>query len=270
MSLINLKELSRSGRTNCEATLKSAFSKLKPVSALLNLGNYFQGSSEIIPVDFFPTVGFSDAFFEVYDVDFSFQPDPDFTDAFYQLIFERPLTKEYGDKLREIYGYTFEDDPSISPDEAASAIYSEGSDTLFELSLDLGWNLAYRPEDNCVYSDNLYSGDLRRQGLTSALYHRVFQVVDRAEVDFLEIQEIVEPTTSQMFYGLRRSFGHDDSRLIGRLNTEYVRSPFFKLFDRLGFRDMEITTVENGLHISSLKGKKSDNLQFRLSPFREH
>jgi len=66
-----------------------------------------------------------------------------------------------------------------------------------------------------------------------------------------------------MFNGLRKRISQDD-KLCKILEEKYVKSPFFRLFNTLGFKDMEIITT-NEKYLYAIQGRKSDNLRFSIT-----
>ena len=115
---------------------------------------------------------------------------------------------------------------------------------------------------NVLTSDELHSYKFKKQSILTRFYQNLQKAFDFDDLDYLEISSIVENGTVNMFNPLRKKIGSDDylSKLLKR---KYVNSPFMRLFNTLGFRDMEILTGDGG-YLHTIMARKSDELSFRV------
>jgi hypothetical protein len=130
------------------------------------------------------------------------------------------------------------------------------------------YDIRYHPETNRVYATDLYSGKLRGQGLLTNVFKSIGEIVDFNDLDYLQIDEIVEKNTIDTFESIILKT-KDPIEICEAFKTEYQKSPFLRLFYGLGFLDMELRTYgdkkdKDAIYLGSIAGRKSPDLRFSM------
>jgi len=191
---------------------------------------------------------------------FCFEPiaDKESQDKFSDMIRNLDLNHKITSKLRG-FSHSIEYKP---PEPIEKIIESIGSnEDLFNFFVGWGYNVRYNQGENVIHTHDIYSGHFKNQGLMTWFYQSLQKVVDFDDIDQLEVEDIVQGSTVKMFNNLRAKIPNDDY-LCEMLKRKYVKSPFMRMFNRIGFRDMEIL-ADYG-YIIGIHAKKADELHFHI------
>jgi len=174
-----------------------------------------------------------------------------------QLIKSKELNRKKLRSLRGYYHYVFEKKP-----ESLEVILDrfDTEEALFNYIVGLSYDIRYY-SDNILTTSVIYSGEFRNQGLMTRFYQSLAANLDFKDLEYVEFQDIVENRTVNMFNRLRKKIPNDH-RLCELMKRKYVKSPFMKLLNKLGFKDMQIYT--ECIYIGDLRGRKSNHLNFSL------
>jgi hypothetical protein len=166
-------------------------------------------------------------------------------------------------KLREYYNYVY--DENAKSIEQIVDTFKKPEDLLGNLTNSY-YDVRHYPEENIITSESLYSGDFKNQGLMSLFYDRLAKAIDFDSIEGLKIEDIVEKNTKKMYEELWKNI-KDNAQLCEALKFNYIKSPFMRMFAKLGFKDMRLVTFEDKIHV--LSAKKSDELRFSIEEEKE-
>jgi len=276
MDRVKLREVSRKDYESISKKLNERLQAIPPMRLSVNLDNFFVENNGSIDVVALPNASaFADEDIGYYELVFSIdvrEEEPIIGD----LVRTRQLNKRTLHGFRSLYHKIYSKAPK-SIDEIFEKLRVFDSDQeLLEDLMGCGYDVRYgRYYDNetrssksksVLYTHSLYSGVLKGQGLLSYFFKSLKEVIDFDDLEFIEVDDIIEGRTCSMFNKLRRKISNDDY-LCNILRRKYVKSPFMRLFNSLGFRNMRLLTNEG--YMGTIQGYKADELEFSVHEVAE-
>ncbi|MDD5191570.1 MAG: hypothetical protein PHH54_02885 [Candidatus Nanoarchaeia archaeon] len=168
--------------------------------------------------------------------------------------------------MNELKGVSKKYDMQIKNLDPLKDIFDNDKKGYFDHLIGWYYDVRYNHNENNIYSSDIYGGKLRGKGLMTYFYQSLGKVIDYDTLDNLLIEDIVEKRTVNMFNRLRKKIPSNDY-LSQVLIKKHVKSPFMKMFNTLGFRNMEILESEGC--ICKIRAKKSDKLSFAIAEDKE-
>jgi len=258
--LIKLRDINKEDYENLAVDLSRKFSNLNPKKLKLRLEDFFEdfrGEMEFNSfVNVYPIV---DKSINYYELSFDFIFDENYKELS-SLIKEKELNRKVVRELRRFYHKIY-DDKKLESLESVFELFEDEKD-LFEFVTSFFVDLRYRYNSNYLHTHNIYTGYFKNQGLMNYLFESLNKFIDLEDLDYIEIDDIVEKNTCNMFNKLRKKIPNDDY-LVELLKRKYVKSPFMRAFYKLGFKKMNIIADDN--FISTIRANKSDELSFSIS-----
>lgn len=241
--------------------------QLSPIPLRLDLGKYFAEMKEIMPVFAKPDAELMEPpenmHWAGYAIVFGLKFDEKSLNQFFESAKKFELNEKTKKKLYEYYNYVYgEKAKSI---EQIISTFEKPKDLLENLTGSY-YDVRHYPEENRIVSDSIYSGDFKNQGLMSRFYDCLSKAINLDSINGLQIEDIVEKNTKKMYEELWKNIKNKD-QLCEALKFNYVKSPFMRMFAKLGFKDMNLSIFEDKIH--ALSAKKSDELKFSIEEEKE-
>ena len=260
--MIKLKEVKKQDYEKVASLLDKRLKELDQKNLKLDLGNFLQDYSGIMDIYANTTASsIVDSEIDYYEFCFGVDCDENSQEEVSNLIKNKELNRKTLHRFRSFYHNVYEKCP-----ESLEIILNSFEDNkeLFEFVLGHNFDLRYqyvRNGQNILHTHDMYSGLFKNQGLMTYFYESLKEVIDFEDLDYLEIEDVIEDNTCRIFNSLRREISND-SYLCELLKRKYVKSPFMRLFNRIGFKNMEIITNER--YINCIRARKSDELGFSI------
>jgi len=233
----------------------------------INLNNFFNNYSGIMNIkSYIVADAIVDDEIDYYEFCFNIDFDKDNKKELAYLIKNKELNKKTIRRFRRFYHETYDKTPS-SLDEILN--YFKEDNELFDFLTGYYYDLRYsfhRYSKNILSSDNMYSGCFKRQGLMTYFFSSLKRVIDFDDLDYLEIDGIVEKNTCKMFNSLRKKIPNNDY-LCELLKRKYAKSSFIRMFKNMGYGNIELVTTDNFLY--AIRARKSESLSFRINENKE-
>ena len=255
-----------------EASAKIIDERLKsldPIPLSFDMGTFFENISGHMGISARPDANsIIDTNMNYNELVFGIKMDEDIVREVTDLIKTRQLNRKTTRSLRGWYQEVFKKEP-----QSLEAVFNalETDEKLFEDLMGFGYRVGFYHGQNILSTDSIYSGKFKGQGLMTGFYQNLGQVIDFNNLDLIKFGSIVEKGTTKISRSLENIPNGD--YFCEKLQGKYVRSPFMRCLNRLGFKDIEVLRYqireEDDMlyerHITGINGRKSDELKFSVS-----
>lgn len=255
-----LKDIRKEDYKACAAELDEALQNM-PILLSLDLREFFQSYSGNMPViaaagscSFTPE---SKGEPEIYQIGFDVNLNKESQKELVRLLKTQELNRKAVRKLKGYYQYI----KGKAPESLEAVWNTYDAKNLLTHLTNLAYDVRFGSRENNLYSFDIYSGVFQKQGLMTQFYENLEKVADFGDLESLKIEDIIQGSTKRMFNTLNDKIPNQ-AYLCELLKRKYIKSPFMRLFNRLGFRDMTVLTHDGG--IASLEGRKSPILKFSI------
>lgn len=199
--LLKLKDIEKEDYENLAEELSEKFKKLPPKKLNLKLDNFFDNCYEEMQFYSFVNVHpIIDKEIDYYELSFDFNFEGKYKE-FCDLVKTRELNQKTIKELKRFY-YEVDYKQCSSLEEVFEMF--DNDKIFFEFMTNFFVDLRYEYDSNYLHTHNFYTGLFRRQGLMNYLFDSLEKIIDLDDLNYIEIDDIVEKSTCYMFNKLRK------------------------------------------------------------------
>lgn len=257
--LLKLRDVEKENYEILAQELSQKFRELPSKKLILRLEDFFKNYNGEMQFESFVDVSpIVTKEFNYYELCFDFCFNNNYKE-FCDLIKTKELNDKKIKELKSFYYKVYDKEcPSL---ESVFEIF-DGYKDFFECMINFFVDFRYKYNKNYLHSHNIYTGLFKRQGLMNYFLNSLRKLIDLDDLNYIEIDDIVEKNTCYMFNKLRKKIPNDEY-LSNLLKRKYIQSPFMRTFYNIGYGKMNIIT--NDGNISTIRANRSDELVFSIS-----